>query len=142
LSISKGKTKEKRLINWAKFIDTETKEERKRLPLALPILELLNEKVIEITHTPEEQRLFDSRMKMRSDILTGVEVKFNEGMKKGIEEGRAEGSYTKAIETAMNCLNLEMPIETIVQITCLTQGLQHEKKIKYTELRVEGFYGG
>ena len=125
LPISKGETKEERLINWAKFIDAETKEERNMLALASPILELLNEKVIEITRTPEEQRRFDSRMKMRSDILTGLEVKFNEGMKKGIErgieKGREEGSYDTKIETARNCLNLKMPIETITQITGLTQ---------------------
>ena len=125
LPISKGKTKEERLINWAKFINADTKEERNMLALSSPILELLNEKVIEITRTPEEQRLFDSRMKMRSDILTGFDVYFNRGIEKGreegIEKGREEGSRTKAIETARNCLHLNMPIETIAQITGLTQ---------------------
>ena len=47
----------------------ETIEERNMLALSSPILQLLNEKVVEITRTPEEQRRFDSRMKMRSDIL-------------------------------------------------------------------------
>ncbi len=69
LPISKEKTKEARLVNWAKFIDAETMEERNMLALSSPILQLLNEKVVEITRTPEEQRRFDSRMKMRSDIL-------------------------------------------------------------------------
>ena len=48
---------------------SETMEERNMLALSSPILQLLNEKVVEITRTPEEQRRFDSRMKMRSDIL-------------------------------------------------------------------------
>ena len=34
LPISKGKTKEERLINWAKFIDSETMEEREMLSLS------------------------------------------------------------------------------------------------------------
>jgi len=119
LPISKGKTKEERLINWAKFIDTESKEERKMLALSSPILELLNEKVIEITRSPEEQRLFDSRMKMRSDILTGFDVYFNRGMEKGREEGIEEGLRAKAIETAKKCLKMNMSVETIIELTGL-----------------------
>ena len=57
----------------------ETMEERNMLALSSPILQLLNEKVVEITRTPEEQRLFDSRMKMRSDILGEIELNYNEG---------------------------------------------------------------
>ena len=96
------------------------------LALSSPILELLNEKVIEITRSPEEQRLFDSRMKMRSDILTGLEVKFKEGIKlgieKGIEKGREEGSYKAKLETAKKLLDMGMPIENIAIATGLTQG--------------------
>ena len=113
LPISKGKTKEERLINWAKFIDTESKEERKMLALSSPILELLNEKVVEITRSPEEQSLFDSRMKMRSDILTGFDVYFNRGIEKG--------SHAKAIETAKKLLDMGMSVENIAIATGLSE---------------------
>ena len=39
----------------------------------------------------------------------------DEGIKIGIEKG----AYAKAIETARNCLNLKMPVETIAQVTGL-----------------------
>ncbi|MGP1439112.1 MAG: Rpn family recombination-promoting nuclease/putative transposase [Treponema sp.] len=141
LPICKGNTKEEHLINWMKIINAEDKEERKMLARTSPIFKLLNEKIEEITRSPEEERLFDSRMKMRSDILTEMEINYNEGIKKGIEkgieqgreegieqgreegieQGREEGSYAKAVETARQCLILKMEIETISKITGLTR---------------------
>ena len=52
-----------------------------------------------------------------------------EGIKKGIEkgreegrkEGRKEGSYAKAIETAKKSLRIGLPIETIIELTGLTE---------------------
>ena len=73
------------------MIDTNKKEERHMLATTSPIFKLLNEKIEEITRSPEEQRLFDARMKMRSDILGEMELNYeegrNEGMKEGIEKG-------------------------------------------------------
>ncbi|MGP1520013.1 MAG: Rpn family recombination-promoting nuclease/putative transposase [Treponema sp.] len=133
LPICKGNTKQEHLINWMKIINAEDKEERKMLARTSPIFKLLNEKIEEITRSPEEERVFDSRMKMRSDILTEMEINYNEGIKKGIEkgieqgreegieQGREEGSYAKAVETARECLILKMEIETISKITGLTR---------------------
>ena len=129
LPISKEKTKEARLVNWAKFIDAETMEERNMLALSSPILQLLNEKVVEITRTPEEQRRFDSRMKMRSDILTGLEVRFKQGFQEGIEKGRKEGietgiekgSYNNKLETVKKAQVMGLPIEAIIELTGLTE---------------------
>ena len=119
LPIQKGNTKEERLINWMKFINSNKKGERSMIATTSPVLELLNEKIEQIIRSPEEQRLFESRMKMRSDILGGLEAKFNEGMRQGIEKGIERGGYAKTIETAKNCLDLKIPLETIVQITGL-----------------------
>ena len=133
MPISKEKTKEARLVNWAKFIDAETMEERNMLALSSPILKLLNEKVIEITRTPEEQRRFDSRMKMRSDILTGLEVKFKQGFEEGIEkgiekgrdegkrEGREEGKREGLLETVKAMKKAGLSIEQIQKISGLTK---------------------
>ena len=117
LPITSGKTREEQLINWAKMIYTNKKEERHMLATTSPIFKLLNEKIEEITRSPEEQRLFDARMKMRSDILGEMELNYEEGIEKGIEKG----SHAKAIETARNCLVLNMPISTITQITGLSE---------------------
>jgi len=99
------------------MIYTNKKEERRMLATTSPIFKLLNEKIEEITRSPEEQRLFDARMKMRSDILGEMELNYEEGIEKGIEKG----SHAKAIETARNCLVLNMPISTITQITGLSE---------------------
>ena len=60
-----------------------------------PIFKLLNEKIEDITRSPEEEMLFDARMKMRSDILGEMELNYAEGLERGIEKGlergRAEG---------------------------------------------------
>lgn len=42
------------------------------------------------------------------------------GIAQGITQGRAEGAYTKAFETARNCLSLNLPVETIAKITGLS----------------------
>ena len=87
LPITSGKTREEQLINWAKMIYTNKKEERRMLATTSPIFKLLNEKIEEIVRSPEEQRRFDSRMKMRSDIVGGFEAKCKEGKAEGIKEG-------------------------------------------------------
>ena len=125
LPISKGETKEGRLINWMKIIDSEKKEDRAMLAKTSPIFQLLNEKIEEITRSPEEQRLFDARMKMRSDILGEMEINFTagkeEGLAEGLQKGREEGSHSKAIETAKKLLDMGLQLENIAIATGLTQ---------------------
>ena len=98
-----------------------------------PVLAILNEQVGKINLSPEQERLYESRMKLRSDIVSIQESSFNRGIKQGIaegiEKGRAEGiqkgieegSYAKAIETARKCLDMKMAVETIAELTGLTQ---------------------
>ena len=90
-----------------------------------PIFKLLNEKIEEVTRTPEEERVFDARMKMRSDILGEMELSYNEGFEKGIETGietgMATGAYQTRLETAKKCLDMKMPLETILELTGLTR---------------------
>ena len=43
------------------------------------------------------------------------------GIKQGIKQGIQQGSYDAKIETAKNCLNIKMPVETIAKITGLTE---------------------
>ena len=63
--------------------------------------------------SPEEKKLYESRMKLKSDIATYSEAEFNRGREEGMKEG--------IFETARNCLKLKMPIETIQSITGLTR---------------------
>ena len=86
-----------------------------------PIFKLLNEKIEEIMRSPEEERFFDSRMKMRSDILGEMELNYNEGLAKGLEKGIEEGIYSKAIETAKKLIGMNLSIENIAKATGLSK---------------------
>ena len=61
-----------------------------------PILKMLNEKVDILTLSPTERKLYESRMKLKSDIATISESQFSAGW----QEGKLEGSRQKALETA------------------------------------------
>ena len=69
-----------------------------------PVLQMLNEKVDILTLSPTERKLYESRMKLKSDIATISESQFNagreEGKLEGKREGKLEGSHQKALETA------------------------------------------
>ncbi len=121
-------TRENRLINWLKFINAENKEERDMLATTSPVLKVLNEQMNSLTLTQEEKRLYESRMKLKSDIATISESSFNRGIEKGIEKGREEGFRAKAIETARKSLVMGLPIEMIVGLTGLCE--EEIKKLK------------
>ena len=95
LPIKYEDTQENKLINWLKFIDANSKEERDMLAKTSPVLQILNEKMNVLTLSKEEKRIYDSRMKLKSDIVTISESSFKkgiaEGIEKGIEKGIAEG---------------------------------------------------
>ena len=90
-----------------------------------PVLAILNEQVGKINLSPEQERLYESRMKLRSDIVSIQESSFNRGIEKGREEGIEmgieKGSYAKAIETARKSLSMGLPIETIMELTGLSE---------------------
>ena len=104
--------KRSQLINWLKFIGTSDKEERKMLAATSPILKMLNEKVDILTLSPIERKLYESRMKLKSDIATISENQFNAGR----QEGKLEGK----LETARHLRTMGLSVENIAQATGLT----------------------
>ena len=104
--------KRNHLINWLKFIGTSDKEERKMLAATSPILKMLNEKVDILTLSPIERKLYESRMKLKSDIATISENQFNAGR----QEGKLEGK----LETARHLRTMGLSVENIAQATGLT----------------------
>ena len=60
-----------------------------------PILQMLNEKIDVLSLNPVEKKLYESRMKLKSDIATISEVQFKSGLElgfaEGIEQGEARG---------------------------------------------------
>ena len=82
-----------------------------------PILQMLNEKIDVLSLSPKERKLYESRMKLKSDIATISEVQFNAGA----EWGLTEGSRQKALETARLMLQRNYPQAEICLMTGLTQ---------------------
>ena len=128
-----GNSKQGQLINWLKFIGTSDKEERQMLATTSPILKMLNEKVDILTLSPIERKLYESRMKLKSDIATISESQFNagrqegkslglaEGKSLGLTEGEARGSRQAKLETARNLRVMGLSAENIAKATGLSQ---------------------
>ncbi|WP_253811945.1 Rpn family recombination-promoting nuclease/putative transposase [Treponema vincentii] len=113
--------KQQKLINWLRFIATDDKEERAMLATTSPILQMLNEKVDVLSLTPEERKLYESRMKLKSDIATISEVQFKSGLERGLAEGEVRGSRQKALEMAKTMLTMGYPLVDICKISGLSQ---------------------
>ena len=109
--------KQEKLINWLRFIETDDKEVRAMLATTSPILQMLNEKIDVLSLSPKERKLYESRMKLKSDIATISEVQF----KAGAEWGLTEGLRQKALETARLMLQRNYPQAEICLMTGLTQ---------------------
>ena len=130
--LTKSIEKEQKLIHWLQFINTDNREVRTMLAMTSPILQMLNEKIDVLSLNPVERKLYESRMKLKSDIATISEVQFKAGAKWGIEQGKAEGkslglaegeargSRQKALETAKNLLHFGLSRENIAQATGLS----------------------
>ena len=125
--------KRQKLINWLRFIAANNKEERAMIAMTSPILQMLNEKIDVLSLSPEERKLYESRMKLKSDIATISEVQFKAGAEWGIHEGieqgkslglaegEARGSRQAKLETARNLLQFGLSVENIAQATGLSQ---------------------
>lgn len=101
------------LINWLRFIETSDKEERAMIAKTSPILKMLNEQIDILSLSPVERKLYESRMKLKSDIATISEDQF----KAGLQEGKLEGK----LETARVLKQLGDSTQKIMQATGLSQ---------------------
>ena len=121
-----GKAAGKRgqLINWMRFRGAANKEDRKMIATMSPVLQMLNEKIDVLTLSPTERKLYESRMKLKSDITTISETQFSAGVERGkslgLAEGEVRGSRQKALETARILKQFGDSVQKIVQVTGLT----------------------
>ena len=89
---------------------------------------MLNEKIDILTLSPIERKLYESRMKLKSDITTISETQFSTGVERGLAEGKSlglaegevRGSRQKALETARILKQFGDSVQKIVQVTGLT----------------------
>jgi len=87
----KAAGKQGQLINWLRFIGATDKKERAMIATKSPVLQMLNEKIDVLTLSPTERKLYESRMKLKSDITTISETQFSAGVERGKSLGLAEG---------------------------------------------------
>ena len=117
--------KRQKLINWLKFINTDDREERNMLAKTSPILQMLNEQIDVLTLSPVERKLYESRMKLKSDIATISEVQFKAGAEWGLVEGKSlglvEGARQQALETARFMKQANCDMSFIMQATGLSE---------------------
>ena len=106
-------SKQNQLIHWLRFIGAKNKEERAMLATKSPILKMLNEQIDILSLSPVERKLYESRMKLKSDIATISEDQF----KAGLQEGKLEGK----LETARVLKQLGDSVQKIMQATGLSK---------------------
>ena len=87
----KAAGKRGQLINWLRFIGATNRKERAMIATKSPVLQMLNEKIDVLTLSPTERKLYESRMKLKSDITTISETQFSAGVERGKSLGLAEG---------------------------------------------------
>ena len=140
--------KQGQLINWLRFIGATNRKERAMIATKSPVLQMLNEKIDILTLSPTERKLYESRMKLKSDITTISETQFSAGVERGkslglaegkslglaegkslglaegkslgLAEGEVRGSRQKALETARILKQFGDSVQKIVQVTGLT----------------------
>ena len=111
------KTINDHLINWLQFIDTNDKEVREMLAKTSPVLKILNQKVNVLSLSPDEKKLYEARMKLKSDIATYSEAEFNRGIKEGKEEGEKKAKTAMAKTMKEN----KYDVLEIMKLTGLSQ---------------------
>ncbi|UTC66437.1 MULTISPECIES: Rpn family recombination-promoting nuclease/putative transposase [unclassified Treponema] len=116
--------KTKRLLNWLKFIETDDPEVRKMLAETSKVMAKANDKIIIMEMSPRDKWLYDARMKYEHDRASCISEGYREGILdgeiKGRQEGFADGSYQKALETAAAFKKLGIDIDKIAQGTGLS----------------------
>ena len=85
-----------------------------------PVLKLLNEKIDLLSLTPKEKKLYESRMMLKSDIVSISNSQFNKGLEEGIEKGKKEGIKEGNINTARRMKKASFEISVIQEMTGLT----------------------
>ena len=85
-----------------------------------PVLQMLNDKVNVLSLSPLEKKLYESRMKLKSDITTISEAQYSAGIEQGKSLGLAEGARQAKLETARNLRTMGLSVENIAQATGLS----------------------
>lgn len=121
--------KEDGMLQWMMFLDNpEDVEVKKIMENNKEIKEAKNE-LDKISQDEIMRRILLKEKLMRMDmkqmekeaVEEGMKKGMEKGMEKGIEKGKIEGEKKEKIETAKRMLEKNIPIETIIEVTQLTE---------------------
>ena len=123
IEITKLEATPKRFLNdmfsvWIKFI-----RDPKSIPeefLNIPEVKEALETLTVMSSDPVTRAEYNARVKELNDFYAGQSVKYEEGLEKGKEEGRAEGERLAKIESAKRFLEMGFPLEQVAQGTGLS----------------------
>ena len=111
------------LVRWLLFIDSNSKEERYMLAENSPVLKILNEKVNILNLNPAEKKLYESRMMLKSDIVSISNSQFRkekeEGREEGIKEGIEKGEKKAKVAMAKMMKENKYDVLEIIKLTGL-----------------------
>ncbi|UTD06900.1 PD-(D/E)XK nuclease family transposase [Treponema denticola] len=117
--------KMKRLLNWLKFIETDDPEVREMLAESSEMMRKANATINIMEMNPRDKWLYDSRMKYEHDRASCISEGYRQGIVqgeiKGRKQGFADGSYQKALETAIAFKKMGIAIEKIAEGTGLSK---------------------
>ena len=121
--------KEDGMLQWMMFLDNpEDVEVKKIMENNKEIKEAKNE-LDKISQDEIMRRILLKEKLMRMDmkqmekeaVEEGMKKGMEKGMEKGIEKGKIEGEKKEKIETAKRMQEKNIPIETIIEVTQLTE---------------------
>jgi predicted transposase/invertase (TIGR01784 family) len=105
------------LWDWLKFLSAREKEELTMLAERNPQVKKAVVKLLALSEDERARMLADSREKLRRDISAQV----HDAEKRGREEGMEEGREEEKLAVARKLLDLDQPVDMIVQITGLSR---------------------
>lgn len=91
------------LLNWARFINAETKEEFERVAKTNPYIGRAYEELERISADEEKRLEYEARQKAIRDHNHLMKVNLEAGCRQGLEEGRAEGKAEAIMELLSDC---------------------------------------
>ena len=98
---------------------TDNVEVRNMLAQESQMMRKANETITIMEMSPRDKWLYESRMKYEHDRASCISEGYRQGIEKGLQQGFADGSYQKALETAKAFKQFGFDINKIAEGTGL-----------------------
>lgn len=109
------------ILLWAKFINAERKEEFDMLATKNPYIKSACQQLKVISQDKEKRLEYEAREKAVRDYNQLMLEAEERGKEIGKEIGKEMGGYEKAVSIVRNALRLHLSVNTIIEITGLSE---------------------